>query len=264
MKKVLTLSCCCVDFFPERNTVNIGGNALNVAVSCVKTGKVEVSIMGNIGTDGYGEEIIKTVDKYKINRQKLYVVDGVTANNKLYITADGEKYEKHDSWTNGVYVEFRLSEEDVAYMKTFDAVASTVNDPTFKHMLDIRRNANFLLSMDFLDHAPKDEWENYFPAMDLFFISGKKEYLPLLKKWSEKYDALFISTLGADGSVAYKKGVEYPCEAVKVEKVVDTTGCGDAYQGAFIVDYLINGDVPSAMKAGSQASAVTLSHVGAF
>jgi len=36
-----------------------------------------------------------------------------------------------------------------------------------------------------------------------------------------------------------------------VEKVVDTTGCGDSYQGAFIVDYLMNGDILSAMKAGS-------------
>jgi fructoselysine 6-kinase len=118
--------------------------------------------------------------------------------------------------------------------------------------------------MDFLDHAPKDEWENYFPSIDLFFISGKNEYSQLLKKWSEKYNTLFVSTLGANGSVAYKNGVEYFCEAAKVEKVIDTTGCGDSYQGAFIVDYLINADILSAMKAGSQAAAITLSYIGAF
>jgi len=264
LKKILALSCCCVDFFPEKNIINVGGNALNVAVSCVKTGKADVSLMGNIGKDKYAEEIIKTVDKYKINRQKLYMVDGATAHNKIYLTDEGEKYEKSDSWTNGVYADFRLTDENVAYMKTFDAVASTLNDPNFKHTLDVRRNAHFLLSMDFLDHAPKDEWENYFPAIDLFFISGKNEYSPLLKKWSEKYNTVFVSTLGAHGSIVYKNGIEYSCEAVKVEKVVDTTGCGDSYQGAFIVDYLINGDILSAMKAGSQSAAVTLSHVGAF
>jgi fructoselysine 6-kinase len=264
MKKVLALSCCCVDFFPEKNIINVGGNALNVAVSCVKTGKADVSLMGNVGKDDYAEEIIKTADKYKINRSRLYTVDGITANNKIYLTNEGEKYEKPDSWTNGVYVKFRLSDEDVEYMKTFDAVASTVNDPNFKHTLGVRRNAGFLLSMDFLDHAPLDDWENYFPAIDLFFISGKDEYSPLLKKWSDKYNTVFVSTLGAYGSIAYKCGVKYSCEAVKVEKVVDTTGCGDSYQGAFIVDYLMNGDILSAMKAGSQSAAVTLSHVGAF
>jgi fructoselysine 6-kinase len=264
MKKILALSCCCVDFFPEKNIINVGGNALNVAVSCVKTGKADVSLMGNIGTDVYADEIIKTVDKYKINRQKLYMVNGITANNKLYLTDEGEKYEKNDSWTSGVYAEFQLSDENEAYMKTFDAVASTFNDPNFKRTLDIRLNAQFLLSMDFLDHTPKNEWENYFSAIDLFFISGKKEYSPLLKKWSEKYSTLFVSTLGASGSIAYKNGIEYFCEAEKVEKVVDTTGCGDSYQGAFIVDYLINGDILSAMKAGSQSAAITLSHIGAF
>ena len=88
--------------------------------------------MGNIGRDKYAEVIIKTVDKYKINHQKLYMVDGVTANNKIYLTDEGEKYEKSDSWTNGVYVEFRLTDENIAYMKIFDVVASTFNDPNFK------------------------------------------------------------------------------------------------------------------------------------
>lgn len=74
---------------------------------------------------------------------------------------------------------------------------------------------------------------------------------------------MFVATLAEYGSVAYKNGEEYSCKAVKVEKIVDTTGCGDSYQGAFIVDYLINKDVISAMKAGSEAAAVTLSFEGA-
>jgi fructoselysine 6-kinase len=94
-------------------------------------------------------------------------------------------------------------------------------------------------------------------------MNGKREHLSLLKKWSAEYKTLFVITLGADGSVAYKNDVEYFCEAVKVEKVIDTTGCGDSYQGAFIVDYLIHNDILSAMKAGSEAAAITLSFVGA-
>jgi sugar/nucleoside kinase (ribokinase family) len=58
-------------FFPRKNIINVGGNALNVAVSCVKTGKADVALMGNIGTDIYAGEIIKTVDKHKIKRPCL-------------------------------------------------------------------------------------------------------------------------------------------------------------------------------------------------
>jgi len=155
LKKILALSCCCVDFFPEKKIINVGGNALNVAVSCVKTGKADVSLMGNIGKDKYAEEIVKTVDKYKINRQKLYMVDGITANNKLYLTDEGEKYEKSSSWTNGVYADFRLTDENIAYMKTFDAVASTFNDPNFKQTLDVRRNASFFAFNGFFRPCPQ-------------------------------------------------------------------------------------------------------------
>jgi hypothetical protein len=44
-KKILTMACCCVDIFPEKNIVNAGGNALNVAVSCSKTSKADVFLM---------------------------------------------------------------------------------------------------------------------------------------------------------------------------------------------------------------------------
>jgi len=264
MKKILAMTCCCVDVFPEKGIINAGGNALNVAANCSKTGKAEVYLMGNIGTDIYADEIIKKADEYNINCDKLYKVAGDSANNKIYLTENGERYFKEDSWTSGVYQDYRISSDDEAFMKGFDAVATTFNDPNFKAIIDISRNSDYLLSVDFLDHIPSDNWRDFLDAIDLFFISAKEEQLPLLKKWSFEYSALFVATLGENGSIAYKNGEDYSCSAVKVEKVIDTTGCGDSYQGAFIVDYLINNDVLSAMQAGSKAAAVTLSFVGAL
>jgi len=264
MKKILALTCCCVDVFPERGNIIAGGNALNVAANCSKTGKADAFLMGNIGTDQYGKKIKEMADKYRINRDRLYEVDGESASNKVYLTADGDRYFKDDSWTSGVYQDYRISIHDETFMRSFDAVATTFNDPNFADILKVRYGSDFLLSVDFLDHTPKDEWNDYLSTIDLFFISGKASSLPLLKKWSIEYpETVFVATLGENGSIAYKNGEEYTCEAVKVEKVVDTTGCGDSYQGAFIVDYLINNNVLSAMRAGSKAAAVTLSFVGA-
>jgi fructoselysine 6-kinase len=263
MKKILALTCCCVDVFPEKDTIIAGGNALNVAASCSKTGKADVFLMGNIGTDLYAKKIKETADKYNIKRERLYEIKGESASNKVYLTAAGDRYFKNDSWTSGVYQDYKISADDEIFMKDFDAAATTFNDPNFAHILKISRESDFLLSVDFLDHTPKDEWRNYLSAIDLFFISGKSEHLTLLKQWSTEYPTLFVATLGENGSIAYKNGKEYSCGAVEVEKVIDTTGCGDAYQGAFVVDYLINNDVMSAMRAGSEAAAVTLSFVGA-
>ncbi|MCL1904311.1 MAG: PfkB family carbohydrate kinase [Oscillospiraceae bacterium] len=260
MKKILALSCCCVDVFPEKKIVKVGGNALNLAVSCAATGKAEVYLMGYIGNDAYADKIKQTADEYKINRAHLYSVNGETANNKVYLTKDGDRYFKEDSWTNGVIRDFIISPADEILIQNADAVATTVNDGLISRIIEAKPK---LFSVDFMEHTPNDDWRRYFSSLDLFFISGRDEYRPMLKRWSVEFPTLFVATLGEKGSVAYRDGKEYFCAAVDVNEVVDTTGCGDSYQGAFIVDYLHNGNIPSAMKAGATAAAVTLSFMGA-
>ena len=265
MKKILCLSCTCVDIFPEKGTAEAGGNSLNVAAACAKTGKAAAYLAGNIGTDLYAEDIKKKADKYKINRDYLRTVEGESASNTIQITADGDRFFADGNWTDGVYADFRITEADEPFVKSFDAVMTTIRDPAFPDLIKISSESKFLLCVDFMDFALDENWCKYFekPAVDIFFISGKHEYLPLLKQWSLEFQTLFVATLGADGSVAYKNGEEFKCKAVKVAEVVDTTGCGDSYQGAFVVDYLHNSDIESAMRAGSEAAAVTLSFVGA-
>jgi fructoselysine 6-kinase len=263
MKKILSLSCTCVDVFPEKGTAEAGGNALNVAANCADTGKADVFLMGNIGTDEYAAMIKEKADKYRINREKLYEIEGKSASNKIYLTANGDRYFGDNSWTSGVYGEFRISAQDEAFMKRMDAVATTRRDPVFSKLLEIRQRSDFLLSVDFMDLTPSQDWRESFGAIDLFFISGKPEYLPLLKQWSTEFSTIFIATLGENGSAAYKGGTEFKCEAVQVAEVIDTTGCGDSYQGAFVVDFLHNRDIIPAMRAGSDSAAKTLSFVGA-
>ena len=259
--KILTMSTFCVDYFPESGEAKVGGNALNVAVSCAGTGRAEVFVMGNIGSDSFGTAIREKADDYGINHEHLYTINGETASNKVYLTADGDRYFKDDSWTNGVLRDFAISANDSALINTVDAVATTINDRLIMQIA----NANpRLLSVDFMDGNPCEDWCEYFPSIDLFFVSAKSTDLPLYKKWSREFPHIvFVATLGADGSVAFKDGNEFRCSAVEVEKVVDTTGCGDSYQGAFIVEYLTSGDIQSAMRAGAESAAVTLGFVGA-
>jgi len=267
MQKILALSCCCVDFFPEQDIIQVGGNALNVAVSCAKAGNADVYLMGYVGTDLYGKKIKQTADKYGISREKLYTVEGETASNKLYLTESGEKYEKEDSWNSGVLNQFWLSPESEKFIITegFDVITVTSSRGLIPNLAKLREESEFLLCADFMDHTPTNEWCEHFPSINLIFAGTKGKYLPLFKKWSTEFpDVVFVATLGADGSVAFKNGEEFRCNAVKVDEVIDTTGCGDSYQGAFIVEYLNSGDILSAMKAGAESAAVTLSHVGAI
>lgn len=262
--KILAMTCCCVDVFPEKNTVVAGGNALNLAVACSKTGKAGVYVMGNIGDDDYGKTVRESASRFNIDLSRLYTVKGFTAHHVINIDSNGDRYFKPGSWHDGVWKKYIITPSDAEFMKEMDAVATTCYESCFESIIDLRKKSNFMLSVDFHDEKINSHWEKYFNMIDLFFISGNNQNLDVLEKWSKKFNTVFTATLGRDGSISFHKGKKFLCDAVKVEKIIDTTGCGDSYQGTFLTDYLLRRDVRGAMESGSKAAAETLSFVGGF
>ena len=95
-------------------------------------------------------------------------------------------------------------------------------------------------------------------------ISGSEELLPKFRELSCKYDCLFNISLAERGSVTYFKGQEFRVQAVKVDTVIDTTGCGDSYHAGFVCSYMLENDIEKAMNVGSEIAAETLKHYGGF
>jgi fructoselysine 6-kinase len=52
--------------------------------------------------------------------------------------------------------------------------------------------------------------------------------------------------------------------AIQVDNPVDSTGCGDAFQAAFTVNYFRDGIVAAALHQGAIQAARVLNHFGAF
>ncbi|MDD5020995.1 MAG: PfkB family carbohydrate kinase, partial [Endomicrobiaceae bacterium] len=233
-------------------------------VVCSKTNKADVYIMGNIGDDNYGKIVKESMSGLNINSQHLYTVKGVTAHHIINIDENGDRYFKPNSWHDGVWKDYVISDSDKIFMNGMDVVATTYYESTFKDILEIRKDSGFLLSVDFHDEKIDMSWEKYLNNIDLFFISGNNQKLEQLERWSKNFHTVFTATLGKCGSITYHKGNKYKCDAIKVSEVIDTTGCGDSYQGAFIVDYMLNKDIKSAMAKGSESAAITLSFVGGF
>jgi fructoselysine 6-kinase len=71
-----------------------------------------------------------------------------------------------------------------------------------------------------------------------------------------------VSTLGAEGSVALFKNKRYYQKAIEVDKIIDTTGCGDAFQAAFSIEWLKTKDIEKSLKEGSIAASKVLNFVG--
>ena len=259
--KITALTSFCVDYYPELDRIYVGGNSLNFANQCKQLGYENISVIGAIGRDRFGKLIEKQLDKLKINRSGLYQIDKPTASNKIFINNKGDRYFKEDSWNGGAFDHFKLSENDWDSIKNSDIVAMPAGDPNLKELLK-RRNDNQLIVIDFLDYLGIEFIMKHIDNIDIIFLSGKEEMLDELENLSSKKEKLIVATLGAKGSVAFYENERYYQKAVVVEKIIDTTGCGDAFQAAFSIEWLKTKDVEKSLKAGSMAASKVLNFIG--
>ncbi len=259
--RIIAMTVCCMDVYPQRNEAYVGGNSINFAAQCVQKGISNTSVLGCIGTDDYGWEIIDILTKSRINVSHLHTRSGKTASNRIYISEKGERFFLPDSWDGGVYQSFMLSEEDWAFVFEHDIVAIPANNPNFASALDKLGDSKKLV-VDFLDSRDYQAIENALPKIALGFISGDQDMVTRLKPLSETIQTSIIVTSGANGSIALLGGKEFYQTAVPVETIVDTTGCGDSYQAAFTISWWKEHDISRAMKEGAAAAAATLTHMG--
>ena len=259
--KITALTSFCVDFFPELDKIYVGGNSLNFAAQCKLLGYENISVIGAIGKDRFGKLIENQLDKLNINYSCLYLLDEPTASNRIFINNKGERYFKDDSWNGGAFDKFRLSENDWNSLADSDIVAMPAGDPNLKELLK-RRNENQLIVIDFLDYLGINFIKQHIDNIDIVFLSGKEEILDELQELSSQKGKLIVSTLGAKGSIAFFENKRYYQEAVEVDKIVDTTGCGDAFHAAFSIEWLKTKNIEKSLKSGAIAANKVLNFVG--
>ncbi|HFC12674.1 MAG TPA: hypothetical protein ENJ56_07505, partial [Anaerolineae bacterium] len=118
---------------------------------------------------------------------------------------------------------------------------------------------------DWFDYAGEHERIfGYLDQLDLAFISGDWETVDVFRPISTHCHAQLIITLGAQGSVALSNGQLIHQPALPVAQIIDTTGCGDAFQAAFTVNYFQSSNLRTALLAGATQAAQTLQHLGAI
>ena len=241
--KLTALPCICADVFDGTDIIRPGGEALNFAAHASRFDEMDVTLLGIVGKDKYAEAIMDSISRLDIDKSHIRTDERYqTANNMTYLTADGDRYYKDDSW-NGKILDDIILNDDV---------------------VELKKTSGFKLAVDFDVYRDFADMERLAPYMDFFMISGSEELLPKFRELSCKYDCLFNISLAERGSVTYFKGQEFRVQAVKVDTVIDTTGCGDSYHAGFVCSYMLENDIEKAMRVGSEIAAETLKHYGGF
>lgn len=213
-----------------------GGCAGNIAYNLKLLGDDPVP-MGTVGTDFSG--YAAWMDKHGINRRHVHVKEGhYTA--QAYITTDVDDNQItafHPGAMNLAHETHINEAENI----TLGIIAPDGRDGMIQHAQQMA-DANIPFIFDPGQGLPM------FDGDDLMNFTRQATYIALndyeaqlfqnrtglsAEEIAKEVEALII-TRGAEGSYIYteNKRIEIPCE--KAERVVDPTGCGDAYRAGLM------------------------------
>jgi sugar/nucleoside kinase (ribokinase family) len=126
------------------------------------------------------------------------------------------------------------------------------------------------LSDSFCVERHRDSFINFVRNDADIIVADEEEVFALLGTNSidetlealQGYDNLFAITRSEHGSVIVQKDVKIVQAASKVEKVVDTTGAGDAYSAGFLFGWANDRSLEDCAKLGTHCATMVIQQLG--
>lgn len=251
-----------------------GGSGHNVAVGLSKLGR-KVGLIGKIGNDIFGNMIINSIKKSKIDAKYVKKTNTITGASFVVI---GESKERSILINRGAndFVDVRdINENYIKKFKwfVFTSVLGKKSIKALKKAVNIARKnklkivANPSISMI---KNKKSEINQLIGKSDIIImneeeasqITRSKKINEMLLGLNKMGPSIVVITLGKRGVVAFDGKKKYRQKAYRV-KVIDTTGAGDCFTAGFLHSLMKNNDIKYALKFGVATAALNLKTYGA-
>jgi len=225
-----TVLCPSYTFYP-------GGKGANQAVAAARLG-AEVMFAGSVGKDPYGAQVLKSLREVGINLNRVNSKGTATGTAFVVVEEDGENQIVVASGANLETCSNQIKDSDLSLCTH---IVLQLEVP-IKEIEDIIFRAKAAGCKIILNYAPANVIQptaiercdylimNEIEAHSLF--GQKKEVEEYAIKFSERFDAECIITLGPKGSLLATREGLYKIDALEVE-AIDTVGAGDMFVGAF-------------------------------
>jgi sugar/nucleoside kinase (ribokinase family) len=261
--------------------LTVAGTAAGTSVDLAKLG-ADVLAMGAIGEDAAGNFIVDTMNRYGIDTSGLRRKSGVqTSASMLAIRPSGERPALHVLGANA-----ELTLEDI----DFDTIAASKHlhfggtylmpkldgEPTAR-ILRFAQERGVLVTLDLIaiDRpdlldviAPALPYVDYFmPGLDeARMICGLQDRRDVIRFFLDRGARHTVFKMGGEGSSIAWRGGDGEIEEIRIpafaSRVVDSTGCGDAYCAGFIVGLRRGWDLVECGCLGTAAAGLVIGGLG--
>ena len=297
MARVYCVGELLIDFIPgtEKDSYikKAGGAPANVAVAVARNG-VDASLACKVGNDDFGRFLLDTMRDLGVTVATPEMIDeAITTLAFVSLTPDGERsftFARKPGADMFLKAE-EIKDEDIMASDIIHAGSLTLQKtPSREATITALRKGHEmgkLVSFD-INYSPNlwngekekamESVESIFPYINMLKISDEEtEFVGGIENIYEfmknKDIPLVVETLGGDGSRAFFNGKEVRAQGFKA-KVVDTTGAGDAFWGAFMACLLLQGvrtpaDLTDeilykALRYGNASGSICVSNKGAI
>lgn len=253
-------------------TISPGGSAANTAVGISRLGLTS-GFIGRVGADPYGQLLIKAFTDEKVDTSHIKI-DNTGNTGFVVVLVDKNGVRRIIRWA-GVNLNLSPLDIDEEYIKKAKAIhasgvktniAYSIANLSNKHKLHFYWDPGLIAVREGLNSLT-----NILEKTSTLFINESES--KILTKLDNIKEAILkilnvgvkivVIKAGAKGSyVAFNKNIHY-IPAVKVKPITDTTGAGDTYAAAFIVQTLKGKNPIQSAKYASVASALKVRFSGA-
>ena len=239
-----------------------GGPAGNAAAGAAALG-MRTAFVGTVGDDADGRMILVDFAAQHVDTSMVKVRKGATSA-IAYLWIEEKTGARSCAWTREGLTELAADEIDpeaiaaakVLHLDGHNAAGAIA-------AAKVAREAGVLVNYD--AGTVRDGMEELLPLADILIFSEEciqkvtgldNAEEAVRQMWAKYRPKVCGATMGARGSMCYDGRDFVKCPAFKVEKVVDTTGCGDLFHTGFAVRYLETHDLLDCQRFAAAVSAI--------
>lgn len=250
-----------------------GGPAGNSTAGAAALG-LSAAFVGTVGDDADGRQILETFARQNVDTSMVRIRKGATSA-IAYLWIEEKTGNRSCAWTREGLDELAADEidaETIAAAKVLHldghnaggaiAAAKVAKAAGVTIMYDagtIRDGMNELLPLADLLICSGEFAVSVAAGKDKLITGGytEEEVEQAVRTLYAKYRPKVCgATMGVRGSMCFDGTNLVKCPAFKVEKVVDTTGCGDLFHTGFAVRWLETHDLMACQRFASAVSAI--------
>lgn len=251
-------------------TLQGGGKVATALVTAARLG-CKAGFIGKVGGDSFGDFIIQDFIKHGIDVSQLTREEGKTSPFSVVISNTAGQG-RSIIWEKGTVTATTWEEIDKAYLKETMYVHLAGSSELEQNIARTakRNGSRVVYDADFYEPTVEEilPWidvlissQEFADAYARTQLSTVRDYLKVAKDLSKYGPEIVVITLGKKGAVGFNQGKTLYQEAFKVP-VVDTTGAGDVFHGAFIVGLWQKLSVEDCLKFSSAVAALKTMAIG--